>query len=461
MNLETTNDTTFQFEKNQFGEDFIWGVLSSTMQSYVTIGKESKSLSICDEFSNNSGVLSNNDYSSFATNLNENYKEEIALVKKMGITNFRFSLSWSRIVPNGIGKSNQSAIDFYHNVLDECHKQGVEPFVTLYQCDLPHELEKMGGWTNREILQWFENYVSICINEFKGKIKNWIVLNEPSVFIEVGYFFGVPTSGKKGLNNFLPVLHHALLCQSIGYKKIKEIDSQSQVGTTFSYSYIIPNTYTDKDIKVTERVDTLLHSLFIEPSLGLGYPFDKLPFLKGVTKYIFEGDNELIKADFDFIVLQNYKSEVIKHNFYVPYLNAKIISSEKRKVNSTKMNGEIHSKSIYYMIKRYSQYGGVKKIIITENNTSFFDEVNFKKVDDTERIQVLQSHLEQVLSAKRYFGKIAGYFALPLTDNFERAEGYKNRSGVIHFDFNTPKSTIKNSGNWFSNFLSKNDNSPL
>jgi beta-glucosidase len=458
MNLESTNDITFQLDKDQFGEDFIWGVSSSALQTEGAHDKEHKGLSIWDEFSNKSGVISNNDTPSIATNFYENYKEDIALVKQMGIPNFRFSLSWSRIIPNGTGKVNQLGINFYHNVLDECIKQGIEPFVTLYHWDLPLELENKGGWTNREILQWFENYVTICVNEFKGKIKYWLVLNEPSVFTGAGYFLGVHAPGKKGLNNFLPAMHHALLCQSIGCKKIKEIDGQSQVGTTFSGTYLTPNTYSEKDIKATERVDIVLHVLFIEPSLGLGYPFGKLPFLKGVSKFIMEGDNELIKANFDFIGLQNFTRVVIKHNFYTPYLNAKIISAVKRKVDCTQMNWEIYPKSIYYMIKKYSQYEGVKKIIITENGASFFDEVKLNVVNDIERIQFIQSHLEQVLSAKKNIGKVAGYFVRSLTDNFEWNEGYKQRFGLVHVDFNSKKRTIKNSGYWYRNFLSKNEN---
>jgi beta-glucosidase len=416
MNLETTNETTFQFEKDHFGDDFIWGVSISALQAEDI---HDKGFSERNEFTNNSIVNSNIDTHSSATNFYLNYKEDIALVKQMGISNFRFSLSWSRIVPNGIGKVNQSGLDFYHNVLDECLTQGIDPYVTLYDRDLPPELELKGGWSNREILQWFEYYVSVCVTEFKDKIKYWMVLNEPSVFTGVGNFFGVHSSGKKGINNFLPALHHALLCQSIGYKKIKEINGQSQVGTTFSCIYITPNTYTEKDIKATERVDTLMHSLFIEPSLGLGYPIDKLPFLKGVSKYIKEGDLELIKANFDFVGLQNYTREVVKHNFYIPYINAKFISAVKRKVDCTKMNWEIYPKSIYYMIKKYSQYEGVKKIIITENGASFFDEVEFNVVSDNNRIHFIKSHLEQVLNAKKNGGKVTGYFVRSLTDNFE------------------------------------------
>lgn len=458
MNIKNQEDSNFSFHKNDFGEDFLWGVSASAFQTEGAHDKDGKGLSIWDEFSNKKGVILNDDSPSIATNFYENYKEDIALMKQMGIPNFRFSLSWSRILPNGTGEINQAGIDFYHNVLDACIENGIEPFVTLYHWDLPLELEKKGGWTNREILGWFEEYVAVCINAFKGKVKYWMVLNEPSVFTGAGYFLGIHAPGRKGLNNFLPAMHHALLCQSIGFTKIKQINPEAQVGTTFSCTYVTPKAYTDKDLKAAERVDTLLNKLFIEPSLGLGYPSDALSFLKNISKYVLKGDDDLLKVEFDFIGLQNYTREVVAYNSYIPYLNAKIIPAHKRKVECTSMNWEIYPSAIYYMIKKFSQYEGVKKIIITENGASFFDELKTNVVNDKERIHFIQSYLQQVLSAKQEGCKVEGYFIWSLTDNFEWAEGYKQRFGLVHVDFDSQKRTIKNSGHWYRDFLFKNEN---
>jgi beta-glucosidase len=225
--------------------------------------------------------------------------------------------------------------------------------------------------------------------------------------------------------------------------------------STFSCTYVTPKDYTEKDIKAAERVDTLLNRIFIEPSLGLGYPIETLPFLKGIKKYILEGDDQLINAEFDFIGLQNYTREVVAHNSYVPYLNAKIIPAVKRKVNQTLFGWEVYPKSISNMIKKFSQYEGVKKIIITENGASFLDELSCNTVVDTQRIHFIKSYLEEVLWAKRNGGKVAGYFVWSLTDNFEWAEGFKQRFGLVYIDYATQKRTIKNSGLWYRNFLIK------
>lgn len=444
---------SMDYTKEDFGEDFLWGVSTSAFQTEGHHNTFGKGASIWDEFATRKKTIANNDTPNVATNFYENYKEDIQLIKKLGIPNFRFSISWSRILPNGVGEVNQEGIDFYNDVLDTCIENGIEPFVTLYHWDLPLELEKKGGWTNRAILGWFEDYAKICATAFKGKVKYWIVLNEPSVFVGGGYFLGIHAPGKKGLNNFLPAMHHALLCQSIGFRAIKEIDPDAEVGTSFSCTYITPRTYSEKNIKAAERIDTLLNKAFIEPSLGLGYPVATLPFLKHMSKYTYAGDEELIKVDFDFIGLQNYTREVVEHHSYTPYVNAKLIPANKRNVNITLMNWEIHPKSIYMMILKFSEYKGVKKIIITENGASFLDEVKSDIINDEKRIFFIQNYLQQVLYAKEKSEKVKGYFVWSLTDNFEWTEGFKQRFGLIYVDYETQQRIVKKSGIWYKKFL--------
>jgi beta-glucosidase len=457
MTIKNSESPAFKLTRSHFGEDFLWGVSTSSFQIEGGHDQEGKGPSIWDDFAAKKNNIANNDSPNVAANFYTTYKEDIALLKEMGVPNFRFSIAWSRILPEGTGKVNQAGLDYYHKVLDACIEQGIEPFVTLYHWDLPSALDKQGGWINREITAWFKEYVTVCVNAFKDKVKYWMVLNEPSVFTGGGYFLGLHAPGKKGLGNFLPAMHHALLCQSIGFTTIKELDPLAQVGTTFSCTYVTPKAYTDKDLKAVERVDCLLNRAFIEPSLGLGYPVATLPFLKHMSKYMVKGDEELLKVNFDFIGLQNYTREVVAHNSYVPYINAKIIPANKRNVPHTDMNWEIYPKSIYYMILKYSEYEDIKRIIITESGAAFKDEVKGNKVNDKERMHYLQSYLEQVHHAKEKGGKVDGYFVWSLMDNFEWAEGYQKRFGLVHVDFETQERTLKNSGHWYRDFLDKKE----
>ncbi|HEY1039835.1 MAG TPA: family 1 glycosylhydrolase, partial [Bacteroidia bacterium] len=365
-----------------------------------------------------------------------------------------FSISWPRILPQGTGTVNQKGIDYYKSIIDTCMEHEIEPWVTLYHWDLPLSLQQKGGWTNREILKWFEEYVAVCVNAFKDKVSNWMVLNEPMVFAGAGYFLGVHAPGKKGIASFLSAMHHAVLCQSIGLRTIKKLQDNSFVGTTFSCSYITPKTDTDRDKQAAKRVDALLNRSFIEPSLGLGYPMETLPFLKKLDKYILPGDEELMKAEFDFIGIQNYTREVAGYNFFIPFLKAKLIPADKRKVYHTQMDWEVYPEAMYEMIKKFSKYKNVKKVIVTENGAAFPDELIDGEVDDKQRENFLRSYIEQVLRAKEENTKIEGYFVWSLTDNFEWAEGYRQRFGLIHIDFETQKRTIKRSGKWYGQFLS-------
>ncbi len=448
------NNNTITYNKTDFGEDFAWGISSSALQTEGAFNEDGKGLSIWDEFANKKSKIFNNDSPAVACNFYNNYKKDIALLKQLGIPHFRFSLSWSRILPNGTGNINQQGLDFYHNVIDTCIEFGITPWITLYHWDLPLELEKKGGWTNRNIIDWFQEYVEVCVNAFKNKVKHWMVLNEPMVFTGAGYFLGVHAPGKKGLGNFLSAMHHAVLCQAIGFKTIKKIQPDSEVGTTFSCSYITPHSASEKDKRAVAKIDALLNRAFIEPSLGLGYPTDTIPFLKKIKKYMRPGDEELMKVDFDFIGIQNYTREVVAHSYYIPFLNAKLIPADKRKVYYTQMDWEVYPEAIYEMIKKYNEYKGIKKIIITENGASFPDEAIENMVNDSDRKHFIQHYLEQVLRAKKEEKKVSGYFVWSLTDNFEWAEGYRQRFGLIYIDFKTQKRIIKESGKWYKDFLS-------
>ncbi|MFV8342153.1 glycoside hydrolase family 1 protein [Flavobacterium sp. XS2P39] len=408
MIVDNSNKSSLMFQAYDFGDNFLWG-MSSGENPVVKKAEDTVFLNTKHQFSTI-------DVSFYKIEL-EKYKQDIDLIKQLGISNFKFSLSWSKILPDGVGRINKEAINFYNDVLDICKENGVESFVTLHDSCLPLALEKKGGWSNREILDWFENYVTICVTAFKNKVNYWIVLNEPSFFTGAGHFLGIDSSGKKGSNNFLPALHHTLLCQSVGFKTIKKITAETtQVGTFFSCHYIISNTYSDKNMKAVERIDALLNRIFIEPSLGLGYPIESLPFLKGIAKYKSIGDDDLIQVDFDFIGLQNCTREIVSHDSFVPYLNAKIIKDDKARVKKNYLSFQIYHELIYLIIKKYSKYEGVKKIFIVENVALPFEEVDLDPSIGVQKTNNMQSFLNQMLNAKLSGGKVNGYFVSRLKE---------------------------------------------
>jgi len=441
------------FNKKLFGDDFIWGVSTAAPQIEGACDTDGKGESIWDAFAAKKGKILNNDSLVIACDFYNQYQKDIDLIKQLNIPNFRFSISWTRVLPNGTGEVNQAGIAYYNRVIDYCLEQGIEPWLTIYHWDLPQALELKGGWTNREVIDWFTIFVTICAKNFGDRVKHWMVMNEPAVFTGAGYFLGIHAPGRTGLKNFLPAIHHTVLSMVAGAKTLRNLLPGVQIGTTFSCSHIEPYTDKLKDINAAKRVDALINRLFIEPILGLGYPVNEIPVLKGIEKFTRPEDKKNSTFDFDFIGIQNYTREIVKYSFFTPYVSASLVKAEDRGVTLTSMKWEVYPQAIYQMIKKFNSYPQIKKLYITENGAAFPDEVTDNKVHDPVRVEYLQTHLQQVLKAKNEGYKVDGYFIWTLTDNFEWAEGYHPRFGLIYVDFNTQQRIIKSSGKWYSEFL--------
>lgn len=442
------------FSKEDFGSDFKWGVSTAAHQIEGAHDKDGKGLSIWDSFAQRRGKINNGHHANIACDFYHQYATDIAIIKQLNIPNYRFSISWSRILPNGVGPINHKGIAYYNRVIDYCLELGIEPWVTLYHWDLPDALQKKGGWTNREVINWFSEFVQCCLKHFGDRVKNWMVLNEPMVFTGAGYFLGVHAPGKKGLSSFLAAAHHAALCQAEGGRIIRSFESGFKIGTTFSYSHIDPlREHNERDAKAVVKVDALLNRLFIEPLLGLGYPSKDWKMLQKIERFMLQGDEQKLAFQMDFIGLQNYTRELVSYSPFMPLIQAKIVKARKRKVAHTLMNWEVYPPCIYKALKRYDSYGLIKEIMVTENGAAFKDEVINNEVNDTDRRQYLQEHIEQVLLAQKEGVNVKGYFVWTLMDNFEWAEGYHPRFGLVHVDFDTQQRIIKSSGKWYSQFL--------
>jgi len=442
-----------QLNKALFGEDFKWGVSTAAFQIEGACDVDGKGVSIWDAFTAKKGKVPSGHKADVACDFYNNFQADIDLVKKLNIPNFRFSISWTRVLPNGTGNVNQAGIDYYNRVIDYCIAQGVEPWVTIYHWDLPQILEDNGGWTNREVVAWFTEFVDLCAKSFGDRVRYWMVMNEPSVFSGAGYFFGIHAPGRTGLKNFLPVIHHVVLSMVAGARKLREILPNAVIGTTFSCSHIEPRSDSKRDVRAAKVADALVNRLFIEPVLGLGYPVSDIPVLKGLEKFYRPGDDQNMTFDFDFIGLQNYTREIVRYSFFTPYINASLVKAKDRKVDITAMGWEVYPPAIYHVIKKFNAYPQIKKILITENGAAFPDSLADDEVNDPKRVAYLQDHLKQVLEAKREGCRVEGYFVWTLTDNFEWAEGYHPRFGLIHVDFDTQKRIVKASGKWYADFL--------
>src|SRR5665647_129747 len=440
--------------KEDFGEDFIWGVSTAAYQIEGGWDMHSKGKSIWDEFVKRKGKIFQNQTGDIACDFYNRYSKDISLMAELNISNYRFSISWSRIFPDGTGNVNPDGIDFYNRVIDFCIEKNITPWITLYHWDLPQQLQQKGGWVNRNIVDWFAEFVTCCVRNFGDRVTNWIVINEPMVFTGAGYFLGVHAPGKKGLNNFLAATHHAALCQARGGSIIKALLPQSNVGTTFSCSHIEPYRNVGKDIIAAKKVDALLNRLFIEPLLGLGYPANDLKILQRIEKFIKHDDEKNLAFNMDFIGVQNYTREMVSHTTFMPFMQAKIIKANKRNVETTLMNWEVYPESIYNILKKYSSYKNMPPLMVTENGAAFTDVLCNGEVHDPKRVKYLKDNITQVQRAKQEGVNVTGYFVWTFLDNFEWAEGYYPRFGLVFVDFATQERIVKSSGYWYADFLS-------
>ena len=443
------------FTAKDFGDNFIWGVAMSAAQNEGAYLEDGRRLSIWDVFARKSGKIKGGIKPTECCDFYHRYKDDLLLAKALGFNTFRFSISWSRILPDGVGKTNKAGITFYNKLIDECLLIGLTPFITLYHWDLPYELEKKGGWTSHLMRRWFERFVTVCVNAFGDRVKNWIVMNEPSGFTTLGYMVAQHAPGKIGITNFMSAIHNATLCTADGGRIIRSHYPEANIGSAFSCSEVIPHKQETAHIKAAARADILLNRLFIEPALGMGYPIENdFAFLERLYihtkawKY-----TKQMQFDFDFIGIQNYFALTIKNNAIIPYIGASEVTAKSRNVPHTDLGWEINPDSFYRTIKRFWNYGNIKSLMITESGACFKDTIKNGEINDERRIAYFQQYLAAALKAKQEGVNLNGFLAWTLTDNFEWAFGYNARFGLIHVDFNTQLRTIKNSGYWFRNFL--------
>ena len=454
LNAERPPDkSSLTFSKSDFGKDFRWGTATAAFQIEGAVNKDGRGASVWDTFTHKKGKIKNNENADTACDFYHRYEQDLQLVHQLGFTEFRFSISWSRLLPNGTGAVNQKGVDFYNKLIDKCFELKIIPWITLYHWDLPQALEDKGGWKNRAIIDWFGEYVRLCASHFGDRVKNWIVLNEPMAVAGLGYATGLHAPGKKGIWNFLPVVHHLALCQAEGGRILREKVTGAYIGTALSCSFVEAFTTNPKDVRAAKRADAVMNRLFLEPLLGLGYPVDSFSFLSNIKKYMLKGDDKKLKFDFDFIGVQNYFSVVIRHSYQVPVLWLKEVPAKLRNVPVTAMGWEVSPEGMYRILKQFSKYEGIRDLVITESGAAFQDVLVNGQVDDQERQYFFQEYLSCILKAMREGVNVKGYLAWALMDNFEWAEGYAARFGLIHVDFNTQKRTIKKSGQWFSDFL--------
>ena len=439
--------------RDDFGDDFTWGVAHAAYQVEGAWDADGKGPSIWDTFTHRSGKVRDGSTGDEACDFYHRYADDTALVRDLGFDAQRLSISWPRVLPEGTGRVNQAGLDFYRRVLDACLEADVEPWVTLYHWDLPEALQRQGGWANRDVVRWFEDYVGVVVDALGDRVRHWMVFNEPCSFVLLGHLAGIHAPGVRSLRRFLAAAHHVNLSQAAGAGAIRARAPEAQVGT----SHIItpPRTAQDrpKDRRARAAIDAFANRIFIEPNFGLGYPTDASVYIRGVERYIRPGDDEAVRVAWDFLGVQYYQRQLVKP-LPIPGLHGiPWISKDHRNYEITAMGWEVQPDGLYESLAKVHAYDPQLRLVVTENGAAFPDRVDDGRVHDPRRTAFYQAHLAEVRRARADGIPVDGYFCWSLMDNFEWAEGYVPRFGLTHVDFATQQRTIKGSGRWFQQFL--------
>lgn len=436
----------------QLPAGFVWGTATSAYQIEGGVHEEGRGESIWDRFCHTPGRIKGRENADVACDHFHLWKQDIALMKSLGIQSYRFSLAWPRIQPLGSGASNQQGIDFYSRIIDELLANGIRPFPTLYHWDLPQPLQDRGGWAARETADRFAEYAGMAANAYADRCRNWLIFNEPSMFVNLGHLSGIHAPGIKDPAITMRAGHIVNLAQGKSFRAMKAVSAKLRIGSAFSMSQPYPASDSEDDRKAAERFHAWENIWYLEPALRGRYPGAVGPTPEKLLD-IRPGDMEQIRAPFDFIGINNYSRAVIEHDphFPIPFVAIRWLSGESG--TKTDVQWEVYPRGLYEITMRiWREYK--LPIEITENGAAYNTGPNHDgEIPDQQRIDFYNSYLHELAQAVADGADVRGYHAWSLLDNFEWNEGFTPRFGLVYVDYNTLSRTPKASAKWYAKVI--------
>lgn len=441
-------------------EEFVWGAATSACQIEGAFDKDGKGISIWDVFSHEKGRIFENQNADTACDHYHRMREDVQLMKKIGLQAYRFSISWPRIIPDGTGKVNQAGLQFYANLADELLKNGIVPYATLYHWDLPEALQKRGGFLSEESPEWFANYAEVVGKHLGGKIKNFFTVNEPQCFIGGAFRDGMFAPGeKKQTEELIKMTHHVLLCHGRAVEVLRRCVPGCRVGYAPTGVFYLPKDDKEENIQAAWQANFEVNeqnwvsgiSWWSDPVIFGRYPKGCEKLTELVGKFIRPGDMETICRPLDFYGQNIYQAEYVE-KAGDSFRTTGFPPGYPR----TAIGWKVVPEAMYWIPKfLYKRYG--IPIMITENGISCHDWISLDgKVHDPNRIDFLSRYLAELARASEDGTDVRGYFHWSLMDNFEWANGYNERFGFIYVDYETGERTVKDSGYWYREVIRHN-----
>jgi beta-glucosidase len=432
--------------------DFLWGTATSAYQIEGAVAEGGRSPSIWDTFCRVPGAIDNGDTGDVACDHYHRWPEDVALMRRLGVDAYRFSIAWPRVLPEGTGRVNEAGLDFYERLVDGLLESGIRPFATLYHWDLPQVLQDRGGWPARDTAMAFADYAQVLGERLGDRIEDWFTVNEPLCSAWIGYLEGRMAPGERDLSRAIPASHHLLLGHGLAAAALRSVSrGPVRVGAVLNLSPCEPASDDEKDVAAARRADGHTNRWWLDPLNGRGYPADMVEAY-GIAPPVRDGDLDVIAAPMDHVGLNYYFRQVVADDPEGPVPWARMISVPDWTL--TGMGWEVHADGLEQLLVRLTDDYQARLIYVTENGSAWPDEIEPDgHVEDKERTDYLEQHLAACAAAARRGAPLAGYFAWSLLDNFEWAYGYAKRFGLVHVDYPTQRRTIKASGHRYADII--------
>jgi beta-glucosidase len=427
-----------------FPEDFTWGVATASYQIEGAYDEDGRGESIWDRFSKTPGKVLDGDTGDIACDHYHRMPEDVRLIADLGVSAYRFSIAWPRVVPDGTGEVNHRGLDFYDHLVDELLDAGLTPFPTLYHWDLPQALEDRGGWRNRATAEAFLDYATAVTDRLGDRVAGFTTLNEPWCSAILGHLTGEHAPGLQDRGAALAASHHLMLGHGLVAQHLHA--SGLEVGYVVNHEAMIPASDHPADVAAARMADQKMSDWFLDPVVGRGYPPSVVADYQWDEEPVRSGDLEVISEPLDFIGLNYYTARLVAD----PGLPDKVRANRRIvPVELTDMGWPVYPDGLTTHLRRLADDYGFERIYITENGAAYRDVVDPDgAVRDPDRISYLARHFEAASEAMHAGVPLAGYFVWSLMDNFEWALGYSKRFGLVYVDYPTGRRIPKASYQW-------------
>jgi beta-glucosidase len=431
---------------------FVWGAGTAAFQIEGATTADGRGESIWDRFAGVPGNVAGGDTGDPACEHYYRWREDLDLMRELELQGYRFSISWSRIQPDGRGPANRKGLDFYRRLVEGLNERGIAPVATIYHWDLPQALQDEGGWASRDVVERFAEYARLVLDELDGLVGDWITHNEPWVTAFLGYALGIKAPGLRDWPAAIRASHHALLAHGVVVREFREAGRAGRIGITLDLTVANPASDSEEDVAAAARLDGHHNRWFLDAVLRGSYPDDMLELYEreaGGLDAIHDGDLDTIAQPLDFLGVNFYRPNLVAAD------DSEVLALREVDQNreQTAMGWPIVPEALTELLLRLKRDYGELPLVITENGAAFEDLLDGDVVDDERRVDYLRGHVAAVERAREQGVDVRGYFIWSLLDNFEWEWGYAQRFGIVYVDYPTQRRIPKRSALWYRDLI--------